>query len=82
VRRFAVLAVLLNFVAMTWTIAQAQEPTSLERLLIQYRCPVVDRLERIYSAGDPVKHRDEYLIIDLPPHPERYVQCIFYAPKK
>jgi hypothetical protein len=79
--RFAMVVVLV-LAAMTWTAARAQEPTSLERFLAQYRCPVVDRLERIYAAGDPEKHRDKYLIIDIPPHPETYVQCIFYAQHK
>ncbi len=82
VRRFAILAALLNSIVATWTAAQAQEPTSLERLFNQYRCPIVDRLERIYAAGDPEKHPDEYLIIDIPPHPETYVQCLFYAQRK
>jgi hypothetical protein len=27
--------------------------TSFRELLIQYRCPGVDRLEQIYEAGDP-----------------------------
>jgi hypothetical protein len=71
----ALLLVLLSKVA-------AEDSTSLEQFLAQYRCPVVDRLQRIYAAGDPVKHPDEYLIIDLPPYPEHYVQCVFYAPRK
>ena len=62
--------------------AAAQEPTPLEQFLLQYRCLVVDRLERIYATGDPEKYQDEYLIIDIPPHPETYVQCLFYAKKK
>jgi hypothetical protein len=68
--------------AMNLATAAAQEPTSLERFLDQYRCPVIDRLERIYAAGDPQQHPDEYLIIDLPPHPETYAQCVFYARRK
>lgn len=83
VRRIVVLAALVNAVAMAWTTAAlAQEPTSLERFLDQYRCPVVDRLERIYAAGDPQKYPDEYLIIDIPPRLETYVQCLFYAKSK
>jgi hypothetical protein len=80
VRGFAALAMLLC--AAMATAARAQEPTSLERFLAQYRCLVVDRLTRIYAAGDPEKHPDEFLIIDIPPHPETYVQCIFYAQRK
>jgi hypothetical protein len=82
VRRLAMAVVLLSFAGISWTTALAQEPTPMERLLGQYRCPVVDRLERIYAAGDPKKHPNEYLIIDIPPHPETYVQCVFYAQRK
>jgi len=62
--------------------APAHEPTPLGQFLDQYHCPVVDRLERIYAVGDPKKHPDEYLIIDIPPRPETYVQCIFHAERK
>jgi hypothetical protein len=73
--------------ALAITLAQtgysrAQDATSLERFLIKYRCPVVDRLERIYARGDPIAHRDEYLILYVPRHQEHYVQCLFYAPGK
>jgi hypothetical protein len=56
----------------------AQDASSLEPLLNQYRCPIVDRLERIYAKGDPERFPDEYLIVDLPGLPEHYVQCLFY----
>jgi len=76
-------AALLAFAAsMNLVTAAAQEPTPLERFLDQYRCPVIDRLERIYAVGDPDKHRDEYLIIDIPTQSETYVQCIFHASHK
>jgi hypothetical protein len=77
-RTFAAVTMLLSATDM----AAAQETASLEGLLTQYRCPVVDRLERIYAAGDPEKHPDEYLIIEIRPHPETYVQCVFYAKNK
>lgn len=61
------------------TAAHAQDAaTTLHQLLLQYRCPIVDRLQRIYAEGDPEQHPDEYLIVDLPPFPEHYVQCLFY----
>jgi hypothetical protein len=60
----------------------AQDAASLETFLNQYRCSVVDRLERIYAKGDPVTHPDKYLIVHIPPRQEHYVQCIFYAPGK
>jgi hypothetical protein len=53
-----------------------------EQLRQRYRCPIVDRLERIYAVGDPLKFHDEYLIVDMPPGPETYVQCIFYRTDK
>jgi hypothetical protein len=56
----------------------AQEASSLQPLLDQYRCPIVDRLERIYAKGDPERFPDEYLIVDRPGFPEHYVQCLFY----
>lgn len=63
-------------------VSRAQDATPLAKFLIKYRCPVVDRLERIYATGDPLVHRDEYLIVYVPQHPEHYVQCLFYAPGK
>jgi hypothetical protein len=80
--RVTKIVMLLTFAtAMNVVTAAAQEPTPLERFLDQYRCPVIDRLERIYAAGDPDKHRDEYLIIDIPTRSETYVQCIFHPPR-
>jgi hypothetical protein len=72
------LAVAITFVQtnLLW----AQDAASLERFLNQYRCSVVDRLERIYAKGDPVTQPDKYLIVHIPPRPEHYVQCVFYAP--
>jgi hypothetical protein len=46
-------------------------------LLVQYRCPVVDRLERIYPTDDHADTQDNFLIIDFPDHPQDYVQCVF-----
>lgn len=50
---------------------------SYRELLIQYRCPVVDRLEQIYQTGDPSDSQDNFLIIDFPDRPQDYVQCVF-----
>jgi hypothetical protein len=58
--------------------AAAQQSTSLRALLVQYRCPVVDRLDRIYEAGDHASHRDRFLALTVPEHPHGYVQCIFF----
>jgi hypothetical protein len=63
-------------------IASAQGVTTYQQLQVRYRCPIVDRLERIYAVGDPAVHQDAYLIVDMPPGPETYVQCIFYRTDK
>jgi hypothetical protein len=62
--------------------AIAQDAATFQQLQLRYRCPIVDRLERIYAAGDPAINHDEYLIVDMPPGPETYVQCIFYRVDK
>ena len=65
-------------VLATSTVSRAQNAaTTFHELLVQYRCPVVDRLERIYEAGDPADAQDRFLIIDFPSHPQDYVQCVF-----
>ena len=62
--------------------ALSQGGSSFEQLLNQYRCPIVDRLERIYAKGNPEKFEDGYLIVDIPGRSENYVQCIFYKTDK
>ena len=52
--------------------------STLRALLVEYRCAVVDRLERIYEAGDRARSRNRYLAITAPDHPHGYVQCLFY----
>jgi hypothetical protein len=52
---------------------------SLRALLIEYRCPVVDRLERIHAAGDPASQQDRFIAMTVAEHPHGYVQCIFFA---
>lgn len=58
--------------------AAKAQPSSLREFLVQYRCPVVDRLDRIYEAGDHASHRDRFLALTVPEHPHGYVQCIFF----
>jgi hypothetical protein len=55
---------------------------TFRELLVEYRCPVVDRLERIYAVGDPETHPDEFLIAAIADRAETYVQCIFYKRDK
>ncbi|MBI3436607.1 MAG: hypothetical protein HY056_16275 [Proteobacteria bacterium] len=56
----------------------ADDATSMRALRAAYRCPIVDRLERIYEAGDPSEHRDRFIAVNVGGHPHGYVQCIFY----
>src|ERR1700732_2662453 len=64
-------------VLATSTVSRAQNAaTTFHELLVQYRCPVVDRLERIYEAGDPADAQDRVLTIDFSRHPPDYVQCV------
>jgi hypothetical protein len=44
----------------------------------QYRCEVVNRLERIYAFGDRAQHKDRFLVITVLEHTHGYVQCMFY----
>ena len=62
--------------------AMAQMEPTLRSLLSEYRCPVVDRLERIYSHGDPSSHADRFLAITHPGHPHGYVQCMFFENRR
>ena len=73
---------LLAAALLTPEMTTAQDATTFEQFLQQYRCPVIDRLQRIYATGDPENFRDEYLILDMPPQRENYVQCLFYRADK
>jgi len=60
------------------TVSWAQDASAtFHDLLVQYRCPVVDRLQRIYEADGPADDQDRFLIINFPDRPQDYVQCVF-----
>lgn len=63
---------------LSTSVASAQTGT-LRALLVEYRCPVVDRLDRIYDHPKPTDFRDRFLALTLAGHPHGYVQCIFVA---
>ena len=44
----------------------------------KYRCPLADRLERLYDAGDPAQDRDRFIVVALPAPKRGYVQCRFH----
>jgi hypothetical protein len=65
-------------ILLSSALASAQTGT-LRALLVEYRCPVVDRLDRIYDHPKPTDFRDRFLAVTLAGHPHGYVQCIFIA---
>jgi len=54
------------------------ETIDFKKFRAQFRCEVVNRLERIYGFGDRSKHQDRFLSITVPEHRHGYVQCMFY----
>jgi hypothetical protein len=66
--------------AMLLSTATASAQTgTLRALLAEYRCPVVDRLDRIYDHPKPTDYLDRFLAVTLHAHPHGYVQCMFIA---
>jgi len=59
------------------TAAAAQDAGIYHDLLVQYRCPVVDRLEQIYEAADSSDPQNWFLIVYFAARPHDYVQCVF-----
>ncbi len=76
--KVARLSMVLLAMTVTVSVVLAQSLDRLRALLVAYRCPVVDRLERIYEAGDRTSHIDRFLSVAVPGHPHGYVQCIFF----
>ncbi len=56
----------------------AQDAGTYHDLLVQYRCPVVDRLEQIYVSGNPASSHGRFLAITVPHATQAYVQCLFH----
>jgi len=50
--KVARVSIVLLAMAVIAPVAAAQSLDSLRALIAAYRCPVVDRLERIYEGGD------------------------------
>lgn len=65
-------------ILLSAAISSAQTGT-LRALLVEFRCPVVDRLDRIYDHPKPTDFLDRFLAVTLESHPHGYVQCIFIA---
>jgi hypothetical protein len=56
--------------------------TTFRELLIQYRCPVADCLERIYEAIGSSDPQNLFLIIYFADRSNDYVQCVFDTPTR
>jgi hypothetical protein len=50
---------------------------AFRQLLIEYRCPVVDRLEQIYQHFNSTHRQNWFLIVYFAARPHDYVQCVF-----
>jgi hypothetical protein len=72
-RAFVVLAALITPLPVA-----AQDAGTYHDLLVQYRCPVVDRLEQIYVSGNPASSHGRFLAITVPHAAQAYVQCLFH----
>jgi hypothetical protein len=66
-------AVIASAILLMLSAAGAQISDSLRALLVEYRCPIVDRLDRIYEHASPNDYRDRFLAVTLSGHP----QCLF-----
>jgi hypothetical protein len=64
-------------ILLSSTVTAAQTGATLRALLAEYRCPVVDRLDRIYEHRSPNDYLDRFLAVTLVGHPHGYVQCMF-----
>lgn len=58
-------------------VAAAQRMDTFHDLLVQYRCPVVDRLQQIYAAADSSDPQNWFLIVYFAARSNDYVQCVF-----
>jgi hypothetical protein len=58
-------------------VATAHPTDTFHDLLVQYRCPVVDRLEQIYAATGSSDPQNWFLIVDFAARSNDYVQCVF-----
>ena len=70
------LALALALVAIAPAARAAPDP--LFEYLEKYRCPVADRLQRLYEAGDPAQDHDRFIVVTLLEHKHGYVQCLFH----
>lgn len=51
---------------------------SLEDLIAEYRCPLIEKLEKTHMAYHAAAGRDRFLSVSVPEHPHGYVQCLFH----
>jgi hypothetical protein len=71
-------AALISATLLMPTVALADDAAaSFRALLVEYRCPVVDRLQQIYVALDGGHARHPFLVVSPAVRPQDYVQCLF-----
>ncbi len=68
---------LSSMVLLPVTPAAAQQPDTFHDLLVQYRRPVVDRLQQIYAAAESSDPQNWFLIVYFAAPSNDYVQCVF-----
>ncbi|MGE0232847.1 MAG: hypothetical protein AB7O39_13205 [Flavobacteriaceae bacterium] len=51
---------------------------TLDDLIAEYRCPLIEKLEKTHMAYRAVVGRDRFLSVSVPGHPHGYVQCLFH----
>ena len=67
------------WITLLSTALASSQTGTLRALLVEYRCPVVDRLDRIYDHPKPTDFLDRFLAVTLTGHPHGYVQCILHG---
>jgi hypothetical protein len=76
-------AALVAATLLTPAVALADDAAaSFRALLVEYRCPVVDRLERIHAAINHPHPQNLFLIVYIAGRPQDYVQCVFDTPTR
>jgi hypothetical protein len=72
-------ALIATYTLLVSTTLVSAQTATLRALLAEYRCPIVDRLDRIHQHPKPTDYLDRFLAVTLNAHPHGYVQCMFIA---
>lgn len=77
ISKIAIAALTAFAMLLSLIVASAQTGDTLRALLVEYRCPIVDRLDRIYEHPSPHDYLGRFLVVTVSEHPHGYVQCMF-----